>query len=109
MPCEWRWDGRATHHRSVRQSHPYAPFLLLWVRAFDGGFRACLLYTSPLKCEYFLPFVVNEQLSDKSASLQVLPCEEIWYGVTYREDLDAVKQAVAKMKADGVYTEELWK
>ena len=79
----------------------------LWFRM--GAFLREAIKTDPLKCEYFLPFVVNEQLSDKSASVQVLPCEEIWYGVTYREDLDSVKQAVAKMKVDGVYTEELWK
>ena len=79
----------------------------LWFRM--GAFLREAIKTDPLKCEYFLPFVVNEQLSDKSASVQVLPCEEIWYGVTYREDLDSVKQAVAKMKANGVYTEELWK
>ena len=30
-------------------------------------------------------------------------------GVTYREDLASVKEAVAKMKAEGIYTEELWK
>ena len=29
--------------------------------------------------------------------------------MTYREDLASVKEAVAKMKADGIYTEELWK
>ena len=30
-------------------------------------------------------------------------------GVTYREDLASVKEAMAKMKAEGIYTEELWK
>ena len=64
--------------------------------------------TNPLKCEYFLPFVVNEQLADKSASVQVLPCEETWYGVTYREDLPRVQAAVAEMKAKGVYPKKLW-
>ena len=79
----------------------------LWNRM--GAFLTEAMKTNPLKCEYFLPFVVNEQLADKSASVQVLPCEETWYGVTYREDLASVKEAVAKMKADGIYTEELWK
>lgn len=63
---------------------------------------------NPLKCEYFLPFVVNEQLKDKSASVKVLPCEETWYGVTYREDLESVKRAITAMKAEGIYTENLW-
>ena len=79
----------------------------LWARM--GAFLTEAMKTNPLKCEYFLPFVVNEQLADKSASVQVLPCEETWYGVTYREDLASVKEAVAKMKAAGIYTEELWK
>ena len=73
-----------------------------------GAFLKEVIPANPLKCEYFLPFVVNEQLADKSASVQVLPCEETLYGVTYREDLASVKEAVAKMKAEGVYTEGLW-
>ena len=40
--------------------------------------------------------------------IQVLPCEETWYGVTYREDLDSVKEAIANMKKQGIYTENLW-
>ena len=63
---------------------------------------------NPLKCEYFLPFVVNEQMKDKSASVKVLHCEETWYGVTYREDLESVKRAITAMKAEGIYTENLW-
>ena len=79
----------------------------LWNRM--GAFLKNAIAENPLKCEYFLPFVVNEQLADGSASVQVLPCEETWYGVTYREDLASVKEAVAKMEADGIYMEELWK
>ena len=52
--------------------------------------------------------MVNAQLADKSASVQVLPCEEAWYGVTYREDLDSVREAVARMKTEGIYTQALW-
>ena len=66
------------------------------------------LPVNPLKCEYFLPFVVDEQLCDGSASVTVLPCEETWYGVTYREDLESVCNAIAEMKAKGIYKEDLW-
>lgn len=79
----------------------------LWARF--PAFLDKSLPVNPLKCEYFLPFVVNEQLEDGSAGVQVLPCEESWYGVTYREDLESVCAAIAKMKADGIYEEELWK
>ena len=67
------------------------------------------LPVNPAKCEYFLPFVVNEQLEDGTASVQVLPCEETWYGVTYREDLESVQNAIAKMKEEKIYEEVLWK
>ena len=66
------------------------------------------LAKNPLKCEYYLPFVVNEQLKDGSAQVQMLPCEEKWYGVTYREDLGRVQAAVADMKEKGLYKKEIW-
>lgn len=66
------------------------------------------LAKNPLKCEYYLPFVVNEQLKDGSAVVKMLPCEEKWYGVTYREDLGRVQTAVADMKEKGLYTKEIW-
>ena len=63
---------------------------------------------NPLKGEYFLPTVVNDQLEEGSIQVSVLPCKEVWYGVTYREDLQAVMDAIAKMKQDGIYKEDLW-
>ena len=75
------------------------------------GFPAFLeknLPVNPLKCEYFLPFVVNEQLAEGTATARVLPCEETWYGVTYKEDLESVENAIARMKDEGIYKEDLW-
>ena len=63
---------------------------------------------NPLKCEYFLPFVVNGQIEEGSSAVRVLPCEETWYGITYKEDLDSVRNAIATMKNNGIYTKELW-
>ena len=81
------------------------------LRELDARFAAFLdsaLVTNPLKGEYFLPSVVNDQLKAGTASVQVLPCEETWYGVTYREDLASVKDAIANMKKQGIYSENLW-
>ena len=80
---------------------------VLWAR-----FPAFLdenLPKNPLKCEYFLPFVVNSQLADGSARVRMLHCDEAWYGVTYKDDLQSVCDAIADMKRRGVYEEELWK
>lgn len=87
----------------------FTPAMLdeLWARF--PAFLDKNLEANPLKCEYFLPSVVNDQLEEKLATVRVLPCEETWYGVTYREDLDSVCAAIAQMKKDGIYEEVLWK
>ena len=87
-------------------------FTAKMIRELDERFPAFLdnaIVTNPLKGEYFLPSVVNDQLVAGTATVRVLPCEETWYGVTYREDLDSVKAAIAGMKAKGIYDENLWK
>lgn len=66
------------------------------------------LNSNPLQCEYFLPEVVNDLLEDKIVKLKVLktPCQ--WYGMTYQADKAIVKNAISKMKIDGVYPRHLW-
>ena len=66
------------------------------------------LAENPKKCEYYLPFVADEQLKEGIATVRILDCDEVWYGMTYREDLDSVRDAIAKMKSEGVYPEKLW-
>ncbi len=66
------------------------------------------LEANPLKCEYFLPFVANEQLEEGIASVRILDCNETWYGMTYREDLDSVRSAIADMRDKGIYPDKLW-
>ena len=72
------------------------------------AFLEANLPVNPLKCEYFLPSVVSAQLEEGLATVEVLPCEEVWYGVTYREDLASVREAIARMQENGTYTRELW-
>ena len=79
--------------------------------AFDGRFPEFLrndMPKNPVKAEYFLPSVADAEMRAGRARIRVLPCEETWHGVTYREDLPDVKAAVAALKAAGVYPESLW-
>lgn len=64
------------------------------------------LKSNPLKCEYFLPFVVDELLKEEKATVEVLHSKDRWYGVTYREDKETVMKAMQELKAKGVYPEE---
>lgn len=63
---------------------------------------------NPQKSEYFLPFVANEQLSEGLCTVEVLNCNETWYGMTYRADLESVRQAIAEKKKNGIYPDILW-
>ena len=87
----------------------FTPRMLQELDARFGAFLDQALVSNSLKGEYFLPSVVNDQLKANTASVRVLPCEETWYGVTYREDLISVKQAIRQMKDNGIYEEDLWK
>jgi NDP-sugar pyrophosphorylase family protein len=72
------------------------------------GFLEENLPKNPLKCEYFLPFVVDELLQEDKAEVQVLKTPDCWYGVTYKEDKPVVVKAIGEMKAEGLYPKHLW-
>lgn len=69
----------------------------------DEGIRE-----NPMKCEYFLPAVVDGLLKEEKATVAVLESADKWYGVTYKEDKPVVMEAIKKMKEDGLYPEHLW-
>ena len=77
----------------------------------EARFPAFLSETAkvnPLKGEYFLPSVVSQLLAEKKARVRLLSSEDKWYGVTYKEDKPVVVNALAEMRASGVYPETLW-
>ena len=66
------------------------------------------LEENPMKCEYFLPSVVSDLIEEDKADVKVLRSEDRWYGITYKEDKEAVVSAVQKLKDTGVYPQHLW-
>ena len=66
------------------------------------------LPVNPLKCEYFLPFVVDELLKEGKAEVSVLKSVDRWYGVTYKEDKETVVNAIKELKEAGLYPDKLW-
>ena len=63
--------------------------------------------SNPLKCEYFLPYVIGK-LIEQDCSVKVLHTDEIWYGVTYKEDKASVVKAIKSMTEKGKYPRILW-
>lgn len=61
------------------------------------------------KCEYLIPDIVFQAIEENFAVTEVLKTTATWYGVTYKEDADSVKEALAKMVTAGIYPNDLWK
>ena len=58
---------------------------------------------NPEKCEFFLPSVVSELVSEGKADVRVLDNDDKWYGVTYKEDKEMVVSAFKELKKSGIY------
>lgn len=65
------------------------------------------LKINPLKCEFFLPYIVDQALKNNKSVL-VLETSEKWYGVTYKEDKPKVVNAISELTLMGLYPEQLW-
>ena len=60
------------------------------------------------KCEYLIPSILFQAIEENFATCEILKTTANWYGVTYKEDADGVKAALAKMVEDGIYPNHLW-
>ena len=79
-----------------------------FLEVLEAGFPAFLeSMEDPLKAEYLLPACVDAMLKNGTAEVTVLMSRDIWFGVTYQEDRQSVRDEFAKLVADGVYTSPL--
>ena len=60
------------------------------------------------KAECYLPFVVDEMIKSGKASVRVLGSDDKWFGVTYKEDKEYVRNRIKELKDAGVYPRLLW-
>ena len=67
------------------------------------------LKNNPIKGEYYLPAAADRLIREGKATVKVLTSHDKWYGVTYKQDREDVKNALESMKDKGFYPEKLWK
>lgn len=82
-----------------------------YLDTLDQGFSeffASDVEINPLKAEYLLPTHIGGLLRDGKYTVKVLETKDKWFGVTYKEDKEAVVQSFKKLIEDGVYQEELY-
>ena len=61
-----------------------------------------------LKAEYLIPTFIGELLEKGEMAVKVLRSNDTWYGMTYKEDVAAVKESFKEMLEQGIYKEELF-
>ena len=61
-----------------------------------------------LKAEFLLPTIVGKLIDEHRASVKVLPCSSRWFGVTYKEDKEAVQESIRALVRDGLYPSPLF-
>lgn len=61
-----------------------------------------------VKKEALLPTVVNEVIQKDRAKVKILPTDSNWFGVTYQEDKELVREKIRGLHRNGVYPEKLW-
>jgi UTP-glucose-1-phosphate uridylyltransferase len=59
-------------------------------------------------CEYFLPTVVTTLISENKVSVDVIDTDAVWFGMTYKEDKEVVKDSILKEVEKGIYPANLW-
>lgn len=81
-----------------------------FVHELEKGFPVFLdnLKKGDIKSEYLLPKIIDNLVQNKKARVTVLDTPDKWFGVTYREDKQAVADAIRGLIQSGVYKEKLF-
>lgn len=81
-----------------------------FLEELEKGFPEFLdnLKEGDLKAEYLLPRIIDQLVQSGKARVRVLNTPDKWFGVTYKEDKEAVVAAIRKLIEDGVYGERLF-
>jgi len=61
-----------------------------------------------LKAEFFIPYSVDELIKLEKAKVKVLETNDLWFGITYKEDKQFVAGKINQLVKDGVYPHKLY-
>lgn len=61
-----------------------------------------------IKSEFYIPLIANEMIHKGKGKVKVLGGGNIWFGVTYKEDKEAVSNRIKELIKEGQYPEKLW-
>ena len=82
-----------------------------FLKTLEEGFEAFFqkeVPADPLKAEYLIPTFIGQLLAQGRMAVKVLRTNDTWYGMTYKEDVPAVKENFRKMLEAGLYRADLF-
>ena len=81
-----------------------------FLNELEKGFPEFLDSLKPgdIKAEYLLPKIIDKLVHEGKAKVRVLDTPDKWFGVTYKEDKQAVVDAIKGLIDAGVYKEKLF-
>ncbi len=75
---------------------------------FNENFKEFLDNNDLMTSEYLVPVEINNYLKNKLINVKVIKTTSKWYGITYKEDLNILKDEINKLVNNGVYPKNLW-
>ena len=75
---------------------------------FNENFKEFLDNNDLMTSEYLVPVEINNYLKMKLINVKVIKTTSKWYGITYKEDLNILKDEINKLVNNGVYPKDLW-
>ena len=80
-----------------------------FINTLEQGFIEFLeKEVSNIKSEYLLPIFIGELLKENRIKVKVLETKDKWFGVTYKEDKELVKNSFKELIGRGEYQENLF-
>lgn len=75
---------------------------------FNENFKEFFDNNDLMTSEYLVPVEINNYLKKKLINVKVIKTTSKWYGITYKEDLNILKDEINKLINNGVYPKNLW-
>ena len=74
----------------------------------DGLFQFMKNNSSNPTAEYYIPDIVTQLIQSNDSVFNVIPTEDNWFGVTYKEDKQMAVDTINSHISNGIYPSNLW-
>ena len=86
-------------------------FTPAFMEMLDQGFKDFFTYevkSNPMKAEFLIPTFIGSLLKEKKVNVKVLKTDDSWYGMTYKADVEPVRESFRQLIECGIYTKDLF-